>query len=188
MKKSGTISEDGQIQSTIEHWQDDNSSIARITVDFKGKTGAMVFQATEGNVELTFESENCKINANELNVNASQNAAITSNAVLVDAEEELLLNSAGRLSVQALGGVLNLVSSNNMNIGSRTGMEITALLDMLIKATTSLEMIAAQIQLRGLVRVGTGIFPVARVGDAITLTSSSSGIITGPGSATLFSD
>jgi hypothetical protein len=188
MKKSGTISQDGEIQSTIQHYHDDNSSIARITVDFKGKSGTMVFQASEENVDLVFESEGHKINANELNVNASQRAAITSNSILVDAEEELLLNSAGRLSVQAIGGILNLVSSGDLNIGSNGSIEINALLDMLINVVTQLELFATQIRLRGLVSVGTGIFPVARVGDQITLTSANSGVIVGPGSATLFTD
>lgn len=186
--KHSEISDDGQIQSTIEHYVDGSTSIARVTANFRGKTGAMTFRATKEGVTVAFSGDDITLGAaGDLRM-TGDNATITANNVSVDAEEELLLSSGSRVTIQALSDILSLVSAKKMSIGSNDQLQVTSLRGMLIKTLKQLQIIASSITLQaGIVRIGTGIFPVARVGDSVSVTGTT-GIITGPGSTKLFAD
>lgn len=179
MKKSVT-NEDGSVQSTIESYVDENVSICKVTVDFKGKSGTMVFTSQDGQPpEISFESEKHSISADEIVLSGNERTIITGNSTLIDAEDDFMISSGNRLDMKALSGIVNLIAAKSMNIGANDDIKIETIKALALIALESIKMEAARIEIKGeQVMIGNSPQrPVARLGDKIVLTSSNSGVI-----------
>lgn len=190
-QKFGEISPDGKISATVENYIDGKRSITKITVDFKGKTGSMIFQSNEeGEVDLKFESGDCSISANTIILASQIRTLISGNQALVDCDDELILAGGNKVDIKCLKGILNLISNDVLNIGSNRDINIETMKKLFLKALNEFFVKSNKVTIQsGSIRLGqSAAYPVARVGDKIVLTSSTSGVIVGPGSMTVFVD
>jgi len=187
MQKDMVISEDGNIEASIEKYKDNSTSVIKVTARFKGRTGVMTFTAREDDVNISFASDEMSMNAKNIHMTASEAATVSSAKTIINASSECLVSSDGQIIIQALGGILDLISSKVVNIGAAKSAEIKAVTTLLLQCVQKIEMVAAQVNIKTQsMNVGTGIFPVARVG--IDKVDTTTGMIIGPGSFVLRTD
>lgn len=187
-RKFGSTSPDGEIQAKIEHYVDDTCSRAIVTATYRGKSGQVVFTATETGVDVSFSGDEISMSAKNTTITSGENTNISGNNIAVQASDKTLISSGSELILQVLSGIIELSSAKQMKLGSREKISIKTLANILLQATKRIEIITRELTVTSNnIRLGTGTRKVALVGDAVAV-SGSSGTITGPGSTILLVD
>jgi len=182
--KRGTISQDGEIEASIERYQDENSSVIRIVARFNEKIGILTFTTKEGDTKVEMQTDEFSVTTLDSIIAAGRESSMSGYWTMVNGEESLLLSGGKKVNIQAEQGDLEVYSAKNLKVGALRETKINSTKKVHIKSDVEIEIEAPKIHINGLqVILGKqGDLPVIMVGDTA---NTSSGTITGPGSTSV---